>query len=431
MPCLRNEVDNLPLPQLQILRGNHLQIAQHARQREPPRTGVAHHEVAPCAKIIHSVEIPRRLLREHEVADPLRPIVACAGRPSGELRTGGHAFGDDRHGVEAARPCDALAGELFVRTDEQQPPHAGVDRKFAAQVQHREPLFVGADTESGDALQWHLFLQVAHNRGRARAPFEFRLPVEAVDACHAIEHRQDLHQALAVVQRNALRRIALAMREDDRVRVVQIVERMDERPQCDRLPVAVRVVAERAQQVDDRARQQAFARPVQDLIADCIRPQHVVDEFDALPFADVPVEYVAGEIGDQRLADRRAREDEVEVGEEPLDARVLVAHRFHDVVPIARVDGARGARDARNDLRLEHVGRRERHAAHVHDVEDAVRARDVVGRDDDEHDVVDEVCGELSAFVVGHRGERVVRAPRVLLDVALCLRRDVRVAQVE
>ena len=140
---------------------------------------------------------------------------------------------------------------------------------------------------------------------------------------------------------------------------------------------------------------------------------------------------MVAEVGEQRLAHRRAREDQVEVGEEAFDARVVVAHRLHDVVPVARVDVARGARDAGDDLRLEHVGRRQRHAAHVHDVEDAVGAGDVVGRHDDEHDVVDEVGRETAALVLPERREHVVRAFRVRLDVALRLRRDVGLAQVE
>ena len=81
----------------------------------------------------------------------------------------------------------------------------------------------------------------------------------------------------------------------------------------------------------------------------------------------------------------------MQVGEEFFERVRVVAERIHDVVPSGGVGVACGRGYFRDGLRFEYVGCGQWNAAHVHHVEDAVRAGEVIGGDDDEGDAVDQI----------------------------------------
>ena len=85
------------------------------------------------------------------------------------------------------------------------------------------------------------------------------------------------------------------------------------------------------------------------------------------------------------------RDDEVDIAEERFECLCVIAERVHDVVPSGGVGVACGWGDFRDGSCFEYVGCGEGHSAHVHDVEDAVCAGEVVGGYDDEGDFVDEI----------------------------------------
>lgn len=93
----------------------------------------------------------------------------------------------------------------------------------------------------------------------------------------------------------------------------------------------------------------------------------------------------------QLRADGFMRDDEVDVAEERFKCLCVIAERVHDVVPAGGVGVACGWGDFRDGSCFEYVGCGEGYSAHVHDVEDAVRAGEVIGGYDDEGDFVDEI----------------------------------------
>ena len=122
-----------------------------------------------------------------------------------------------------------------------------------------------------------------------------------------------------------------------------------------------------------------------------IRGEQIVDEGDDVLFLHVWFEHVFAEFLKQLCADGLVRDDQVQVGEELFERVRVIAERVHDVVPSCGVGVTRGGGYFRDGFRFEHVGCGQWHAAHVHHVEDAVRAGEVVGGDDDEGDAVDQV----------------------------------------
>ena len=109
----------------------------------------------------------------------------------------------------------------------------------------------------------------------------------------------------------------------------------------------------------------------------------------------------------------------MQIGEEFLTVMRIVANRVNDVIPTGGVHVKFGGRQAGRGARLEHVGRGERQAAHVHHVEDAMRAVEIVGGHDDQRHLVDQILRELLASGIRPIGNLVVRLTDVGYDIAL------------
>ena len=147
--------------------------------------------------------------------------------------------------------------------------------------------------------------------------------------------------------------------------------------------------------------------------------QHLVDERGHRAFVDVRLQHVGQEILDELVGGRLVREHEMQIGEEFLTVMRIVANRVNDVIPTGGVHVKFGGRQAGRGARLEHVGRGERQAAHVHHVEDAMRAVEIVGGHDDQRHLVDQILRELLASGIRPIGNLVVRLTDVGYDIAL------------
>ncbi len=286
-------------------------------------------------------------------------------------------------------------------------------------------------------LKGAVFVEVAYGSCGAGASGERALPVEAVDAGDAFQRGEDASESVDVVQlqrrfgaaRRIVRgRVAAGRGEDAYVGVAEIADGVDERPHGHGFPVGGRIVVERYEQGDDVVGKARVGGVFEHAPGVGVRREQFIDEGDGVVFLRVWFEHVLAEFVEEPRAYGFVRDDEMQVGEEFLERAGVVAERVHDVVPPCGVGVACRRRYFGDGARLEHVRGRQRHSPHVHHVEDAVRAGEVVGGDDHQSDRVHQIGGEPAPFLGRHRGEHVEHLPGVEGDVALRVRRDVVVA---
>ena len=94
----------------------------------------------------------------------------------------------------------------------------------------------------------------------------------------------------------------------------------------------------------------------------------------------------------------------MEIPEETLAGYWVVSERIHNVVPTRGVQIASWLVNRGDGLGFEHVGHRQRHAAHVHHVEYAMGALQIIRGDDDQRHHVDHVGGQRTPLFRFHTG---------------------------
>ena len=219
--------------------------------------------------------------------------------------------------------------------------------------------------------------------------------------------------------------------DDLDIGVAQIANGMHQRPHGNGFPIAGRVVVEQYELPDHIIRQRAVGRLVNHAPGHGIWCKQFIDERNNMLLVDIRAEHILAEFLQQLRAHGLMRNNKMQIREELLQHLGIVANRIHNVIPASgiHIPCRRGKRS--HHLRLEHIGCGQRHAAHVHHVENTVRTGQIVGGHNDQRDLIDQIRGEAMTVIVIEFGEFVEHLTCIGRNIVLGARLEVALPKIE
>ena len=436
-PVFHDESDRLFLPRFQQGRCAVSEILQLIGQRETARIRAQQHAVATCRIFTQPVQLILRALHQRHIAESVHPEIMLILRP---VRKRFRPFDIQRHNRQRTEPAWSIqlhAGLLLVGSNQQQTDQIAVTLHLAMQTDQCAFTVAVRDMQPVHALDQIALVKITDGGVRITAPLQRSSAIQRADAGHLFQCGQNFQQPTLVMGAQRFQRgrgsgdTRGTNHKRRQIGVAQPAIRIDQRPHGHGLPLVAAVIIQSLKPATHLGGQYGIAGARDDPPRHRVGCQHLVDERGHRAFVDVRLQHVGQEILDELVGGRLVREHEMQIGEEFLTVMRIVANRVNDVIPTGGVHVKFGGRQAGRGTRLEHVGRGERQAAHVHHVEDAMRAVEIVGGHDDQRHLVDQILRELLAFGCRPIGDLVVRLADVGDDVALRSGRQIVVVHVE